>query len=54
MKVTSMVTLKRKGKTIVIYINNDDWDNLPDLSFILDIEIYNEPEKINSEKENQV
>lgn len=48
MKTNAIVTIEREGKTIVIYVNNGDWSNLPDLSFIADVEVY-QPERLNPE-----
>ena len=40
MKTTSIVTIIRENKTILIYINDFDWVSVPDLSFIIDVEVY--------------
>jgi len=42
MKTTATITLVRNGKTIVLYIKNNNWDSIPDLDFIADVEIYTE------------
>ena len=39
MKSTSMITLRRKKKDIIIYIESGKWDNIPNLDFIVDVEI---------------
>ncbi len=40
MKTNSMITLTRGSKTIIIYIKDDDWGNVPKLDFIADIEVF--------------
>jgi len=45
----SMVTLKKGKKSIVIYIKIEDWANIPDLSWIQDVEVFEE-EQENKEK----
>ena len=44
MKTTAIVTIKRLNKDIVIYLNDGYWNSLPDLSFIADVEVYEQPE----------
>lgn len=39
MKTNSIVTIERNGKTILFYINDCDWDSLPSLRWIVDVEI---------------
>ena len=41
---TSMITLKKGKKIIVIYVKNEDWSNFRDLSWIQDVEVYEEKE----------
>lgn len=44
MKTDSIVKLTRGSKTIVIYINGCDWEDLSDLFRIVDVEIYDNDE----------
>lgn len=39
MKTSATITITRKNKRIVIYINDGDWSKVPDLEFIADIEL---------------
>ena len=39
-KQTSMITLKRKGKYIAIWIKDGEWDRVPSLDFIEDVKIF--------------
>lgn len=45
MKTNARIKIEREEKTIFIYLNNCDWSNVPDLSFIADVEVYNQPER---------
>ena len=40
MKTNSIVTIQRNNKEIVIWVKDRDWNSIPDLSFIEDVEIY--------------
>ena len=53
MKTNSIITITRENKTIVIYVNDGDWRNVPDLSFIADVEIYDQPERSKREDANK-
>lgn len=39
-KQTSMITLKRKGKYIAIWIKDGEWNQVPSLDFIEDVKIF--------------
>mgnify|MGYP001608535090 CR=1 FL=1 len=39
MKTNSMITMQRDGKTIILYIDNLSWGLIPDLSWIVDVEV---------------
>jgi hypothetical protein len=50
MKSNSLISLNRKGKEIIIYVKEEEFSNIPDLSFIVDVEIIDaipKTEKIN-------
>ncbi len=39
MKTNSMITLERDGKIIILYIDGLSWGLVPELSWIVDVEV---------------
>lgn len=40
MKTSAKIQIERENKIIIIYVNDGQWYNVPDLDFIADVEIY--------------
>lgn len=39
----NIITFIRGQKQIVIYVNESDWNSVPNLDWIADVEVYNIP-----------
>lgn len=46
MKSNSIISINRNGKTILIYLKQDQWTDIPNLSFIEDVEVYDSKKEL--------